>query len=265
MIQKRYDGFLSTPFLWKNDAVLGLTQFNTPSTKSTVFNLSINNKLRLGKYIEHFVLFELNTYDDISVLAENIQIQDDKRTIGELDCLFLKNNQPVHLEIVYKFYLYDNSKEANEIHCFIGPNKKDSLFEKVTKLKNKQLPLLHTNTCKPYLEALNLLADNVKQYVYFKAQLFVPFSNQNIVLHTLNTDCIVGYYIKKQELVALKTSKFFIPCKKDWLVIPHPNVKWMNFDLFTVKVEDYFTRKFSPMCWVKFKNGKLNKMFVVWW
>ena len=43
-----------------------------------------------------------------SVLSENIQIQENvNQTIGELDCLFLDESQPIHLEIQFKFYLYD--------------------------------------------------------------------------------------------------------------------------------------------------------------
>ena len=264
MIQKRYEGFINTPVLWKNDSVFNLTQFEIDS-KSNRFEPAINNKLRLGKYIERFVSFELNQHDDISILAENIQIQDGKRTLGELDCLLLKNNQPTHLEIIYKFYLYDDTVGETEIDHFIGPNRKDSLIEKLTKLKEKQLPLLYSETCKHYLDKFNLKAEHIIQRVYFKAQLFVPFSNQDFELSILNINCIAGYFIKKQELGHFKTCKFYVPNKKDWLVIPNPKVDWVSFELFKEKTEDYFTQKFSPMCWVKFKNGTINKVFLVWW
>jgi len=264
MIQKRYEGFLNTSLLWKNDSVFGLTQFESNSESAQV-ELDIDDKLRLGKYIERFVSFELKQHDDISVLTENVQIQDGKRTLGELDCLLLKNNQPIHLEIIYKFYLYDSAVGETETEHFIGPNRKDSLIDKLTKLKEKQLPLLYTETCKTYLEEFNLLAENITQCVYFKAQLFVPYSNKDIVLNTLNTDCVAGYYINRQELEHFETCKFYIPNKKDWLVIPHQHVSWMSFQLFQNKAKDYFKQQFSPMCWIKFKNGAVKKVFLVWW
>ncbi|MDC1227265.1 DUF1853 family protein, partial [Algibacter sp.] len=114
MLQKRYEGFLKTPCLWLNDAVYNLDQFKITS-KFNKIKIVLDDKLRLGKYVEQFVSFELDQQNDISVLAENIQIQDGKITLGELDCLLLKNNKPIHLEVIYKFYLYDASVGESEI------------------------------------------------------------------------------------------------------------------------------------------------------
>ncbi|MEW4925720.1 DUF1853 family protein [Algibacter sp. 2305UL17-15] len=264
MTQKRYEGFLKTPFLWKNDAVSNLWQFEIDA-KSDKIDIDLDEKLRLGKYVERLVSFELGQQNDISVLAENIQIQDDKLTLGELDCLLLRNGKPIHLEIIYKFYLYDASVGSNEIDHFIGPNRKDSLIEKLTKLKDKQLPLLFSDACKPYLDALNLNSEAILQQVYFKAQLFVPFSNQDLQLKTLNNDCVVGFYINLNELDAFAACKFYIPNKKDWLVTPHTNVNWLNFETFKTVAKDYIAQKFSALCWVKDKTGELKKVFLVWW
>ena len=149
MLQKRYEGFLKTPFLWKDAVVFNLQQFEIISKTNTI-DINLNENLRLGKYVERLVSFELEQQTDISILAENIQIQDSKITLGELDCLLKKEDNPIHLEVIYKFYLYDDTVGDTEIDHFIGPNRKDSLIEKITKLKNKQLPLLYSDVCKPY-------------------------------------------------------------------------------------------------------------------
>ncbi|OEK09767.1 hypothetical protein A8C32_09645 [Flavivirga aquatica] len=264
MIKKRYEGFLKTPCLWESNSVFNLSQFEINS-KSDLIDIAIDETLRLGKYIERFVSFELKQDETISVLAENVQIQENKRTLGELDCLLLKNKKPIHLEIIYKFYLYDASVGETEIDHFIGPNRKDSLKEKLTKLKEKQLPLLYSNTCKSYLDELNLKVENISQQVYFKAQLFVPFSNQNTQLKTLNTDCITGFYINQNGLKQFKDCKFYIPNKKDWLILPNKNVDWLNFNQFIDLTEGYFEKQFSSLLWIKYRNGELNKVFLVWW
>lgn len=264
MIQKRYEGFLKTSFLWKSDTVSNLSQFEINS-KSHKIDIAIDENLRLGKYVERLVSFELEQHKAISILAENVQIQKDKITLGELDCLLLKNNNPIHLEIIYKFYVYDSSVGETEIDHFIGPNRKDSLKEKLIKLKDKQLPLIHTTACKNYLDELNLQSEDITQQVYFKAQLFVPFSQQNIQLKTLNTACIVGFYINQNQLDNFNECKFYIPQKKDWLVIPHTHVNWLNFTDFKTIAQDYFEQQFSALCWVKLKNGELKKVFLVWW
>ncbi|SEP96216.1 hypothetical protein SAMN05421824_0806 [Hyunsoonleella jejuensis] len=263
-LQTRYEGFLKTPCLWRGNQVFGLRQFKIESSISKI-NITIESGLRLGKYIERLVSFELTQQKNIRVLAENIQIRKDKLTLGELDCLLLKNKQPIHLEIIYKFYLYDNSVGTYEIEHFIGPNRKDALIEKLTKLKDKQLPLLHTNTCKPYLDTFDLKAATIKQQVYFKAQLFLPFANQNIQLNTLNDDCVVGFYITKNELAVFRDCKFYIPAKKDWLITPHTNVDWLSFKEITTITKDYFEQKYSALIWVKYKSGLMKKVFLVWW
>lgn len=264
MLQKRYEGFLNTPFLWKKDVVLKLNQFEIETTFNKI-DLTIDENLRLGKYVEQLVSFQLKQQEDISVLAENIQIQNNKITLGELDCLLLKDNKTVHLEIIYKFYLYDDTVGENEIEHFIGPNRKDALTEKLTKLKDKQLPLLYNSHCKKYLDKLELKSEDIKQYVYFKAQLFVPYSNQNIQLKTLNTVCITGFYIKKNELTQFTNCKFYVPIKKDWLITPHANINWLNFSTFNTIANNYFDDKFSVLCWLKYKTGKIKKVFLVWW
>lgn len=263
-IQKRYEGFLQTNCLWNGVAIYGLNQFKIES-KSDKYTSEINEKLRLGKYIERFVSFELEQENSIKIVSENIQIQKDKRTLGELDCIILKDKKPTHLEIIYKFYLYDSSVGTSEIEHFIGPNRKDSLVEKLDKLKNKQLPLLYSTECKEYLKTLNLESSKIKQQVYFKAQLFVPFSKINIKLNQLNTNCICGFYINKNELEQFSDCKFYIPIKKDWLVIPYKNVNWVNFYQYKTNATEYLERQFSPLCWFKKPNGELKKFFLVWW
>lgn len=264
MPQKRYQGFLETPSLWQGNSVYGLEQFAIPLS-SLKIDISIDNRLRLGKYVERLVSFQLSQQRDIHIIAENIQIQKEKITLGELDCLLLKDGKPIHLEVIYKFYLYDDSVGNSEIDHFIGPNRKDSLIKKLTKLKTKQLPLLYTDACKPYLKILDLKAEGIKQHVYFKAQLFLPYGQQDIQLKTLNNDCLSGFFISEKQLHQFNGCKFYIPSNKDWLVIPHPNVNWKNFSEFLRITKDQLTQNFSLLFWLKAKNGEIQKMFLVWW
>ena len=262
-IQKRFEGFLETPCLWKQHAVFNLKQFEIES-KSTKINVEIDEKLRLGKYIERLVSFQLQQDESISILSENIQIQDNKTTLGELDCLLLKGEKPIHLEIIYKFYVFDDSLSNSEIDCFIGPNKKDALIKKLNKLSEKQLPLLHSKHCKDYLETLDLNSTEIEQQVYFKAQLFIPFQKE-IILKTLNQDCVIGFYINTKQLEQFSDCKFYIPEKIDWIITPYTNVNWLTFESFKKVSHNYLERQFSPLCWVKLPNGELKKFFLIWW
>lgn len=263
-IQKRYQGFLNTPNLWESTSVRNLEQLELDSSIRKI-NVDIDGNLRLGKYVERLASFQLSQQQHISIIAENIQIQKEKLTLGELDCLLLDNKKPTHLEIIYKFYMYDDNVGANEIEHCIGPNRRDSLIKKLDKLKNKQLPILYSDACKSYLDLLNLNAEDIVQKVLFKAQLFLPFSHQNTSLNILNTNCIVGYYIKQQELSAFKDCKFYVPTKKDWLIEPYANVKWLKYSEFSAIVLPQLMQSYASLFWLKCNNGTIKKMFLVWW
>ncbi|MCG8807764.1 DUF1853 family protein [Tenacibaculum finnmarkense] len=275
-LQLQYEGFLKTPFLWNGKGVFDLQQFEINATKTASFLVEITKIPRLGKLVERFVSFEFKQDKRLQIIAENIQIQQEKITLGELDCLLLKDKKPIHVEIIYKFYLYDNSEknleEKNELECWIGPNKKDSLVQKLTKLKEKQLPLLYSKQCENYLKTLNLEAKNLEQQLYFKAQLFVPLNDfkqehhkENIKFPLINNDCIIGFYVTLQQLNQFKDYKFYIPTKHNWLVQPHSNTNWLNFNDFITNLQPLLNQERAPLCWLKKSNGELLKFFVIWW
>lgn len=264
-LQLQYEGFLKTPFLWNEKEVFNLAQFDINSTKTTVFSTQIKKKLPLGKLVERFVSFEFEQNSVIKIIAENIQIQKEKITLGELDCLLLKENKPIHLEIIYKFYLYDSTVGKTELEHWIGPNKRDSLVQKLIKLKKKQLPLLYSKECVKYLKTLDLNVKNIEQQVYFKAQLFVPLKKYTREFSIINNDCIIGFYVNTSELEHFKDCKFYIPNKHNWLIKAQIATNWLSFDNFRVNIEQFLNEKKSPLCWLKKTNGELIKIFVIWW
>jgi len=263
-IQQRFEGFMKTPTLWESNKVYKLTQFEIEQ-KSLSFDIAIDANQRLGKYVERFVSYQLSKDNSIKTIAENIQISKNKITLGELDCILLKGEKPIHLEIIYKFYLYDASLGKDPLKHWIGPNRKDSLVEKLDKLQQKQLPLLYSKECLKYLQSIDLNAKDIEQQVYFKAQLFVPFRMNTAIESSVNKDCIVGFYIHQEELSQFKDAKFYIPNKKDWLIIPHTNVDWLHYKDFVRESSTYLQRQFSPLCWIKTNTGELKKIFLVWW
>ncbi|OUR91869.1 hypothetical protein A9Q87_08685 [Flavobacteriales bacterium 34_180_T64] len=264
-INFQYSGFLDTPLLWQADSILGLNQFQIPEQNTTAFNDTINSKLRLGKRVERFVSHLLISNASIDIIAENLQIQRGKLTLGELDSLINYKGKPIHLEIVYKFYLYDESVGATELEHWIGPNRKDSLINKLTKLKEKQLPNLYRLETKELLKQFNLKSEAIEQFVYFKAQLFVPIQLIHNSFKLINNECIKGIYVKISELDQLSKCKFHIPTKINWLVEIHTQIDWLSFEQFIPKIEIITSQHTAPLCWIKYPNGEVIKCFVVWW
>ncbi|GAB5525678.1 MAG: hypothetical protein Roseis2KO_35500 [Roseivirga sp.] len=220
--------------------------------------------IRLGKLTEQFVLFELEQDESVQLLKSNIQIFRDRITIGELDCLIRQSEVNIHLEIVYKFYLYDPSV-STELNRWVGPNRKDSLVLKLNKLKQKQLPLLYHPETEKLLDGLNLKAADFAQMLCFKAQLFVPFNSLGSSFGLVNNDCVKGFYIRHKDLKLFASHQFYIPSKLDWLVEPHPEVAWSSLRTFEDAIAELLTSQRSPLCWMKSQEGEIQKFFVVWW
>ena len=132
--------------------------------------------------------------------------------------------------------MYDISVGSTELEHWIGPNRKDSLISKLTKLKEKQLPLLYNPHTKPTLDALNLKINALQQFVCFKAQLFIPYEKE-VDFIELNRDCINGFHIHFKELAQFSSCKFYIPSKVNWLQEIQIQVPWLTYHQFfeTVK------------------------------
>ncbi|OBQ52502.1 DUF1853 family protein [Tamlana sp. s12] len=264
-LQLQYQGFVNTPLLWKKSDVMGLQQLLLPEQDVSQFTTHEQPNLRLGKRVEQFVFFQLSSYNDIKILLKNTQIQNNKQTIGEIDCILELDQTFIHLEIVYKFYLYDPNHGQTEIEHWIGPNRKDTLLKKITKLNEKQLPLLYNEHTQKVLKPLQVQSESIKQQVYFKAQLFLPFEDFDTPFDILNSACISGFYIHYTRIAELQHCKFFIPDKIDWLQETQNQVDWCSYSVFCDSIESVIQQKIAPLCWIKFPKGRIQKCFVVWW
>ncbi|MBT8245391.1 DUF1853 family protein [Winogradskyella sp.] len=261
----QYQGFIDTHNLWENDAVLDLFQFEIKPEYFQISKPEDFNEIRLGKRVEQFFNFQIKNTSNIELLDSNIQIKKDKLTIGELDALILEKGQPIHIEIIYKFYLFDpNIEGENELRKWIGPNRKDVFIYKLNKLLKKQLPLLHSKYSETTLKDLGLEVNSILQKVYYKAQLFLPFQSKILDIKPLNPACICGFYTSYSKIEQLKGFQFYIPRKLDWLIIPHHNVGWISFSNAKELIENFIRVSRSPMVWIK-KNNELKKCFITYW
>lgn len=221
---------------------------------------------RLGKLVEAFVFHQLKQQAGIEWIGDNLQIQHGKITVGEIDALYYEQQHPVHLEVAYKFYLYDTIESYDhELAYWIGPNRNDSLFYKLEKLHRKQFALLRSEYTNRYLAQFQLTAADFTQKVCFKAQLFLPYHNRRKAIAPLNNDCVAGFYLAYRELSLLSTALFFIPTKLDWLRIPQEEVDWIAYPAAQKIIKGSIDEHRSPLVWLKFPHGELSKCFIVFW
>ena len=262
---QRFKGYLNTPSLWSHNSVQHLDQFELLKRDMEKSEIDVPDQIRLGKLVERFVYYELEQNPSFEMLAKSLQVIKDKVTIGEIDCLIKHLESFIHLEIVYKFYLYDASKGTLEIDKWIGPNRNDSLTQKLNKLTQKQLPLISHPRTKELLVDLGINLLSLHQKVLFKAQLYIPRALKNNSFEIINQNCITGFYIGMDEYHSMHGQLFYMPQKLDWLITPHLNVEWKDHAVFTEHVEKEINQKRSPLCWVKSPDGHVQKIFIVFW
>ncbi|MDT0643978.1 DUF1853 family protein [Zunongwangia sp. F363] len=269
-IQKQFKGFLSTPPLWDNGNFLGLKQFNLPVAEipqEILQNLHSSRSI-LGKRVENFFEFLINNTSRYKVLLSNIQIHQEKIKLGEIDFLLkdLQEEKPYHIELVYKFYVYDPSFE-DELHRWIGPNRRDSLLQKVQKLRERQFPLLFRPETGNLLKSAKLKAGNIHQQVCFKANLFLPKQfNYKKIAH-LNKACIAGYWINFDAFKGeeYEKHKFYSPKKQDWPVNPSYGRTWVTYEQIQLQIASFISREKAPLVWMKKGDETYERFFVVWW
>jgi len=260
----RYQGFAETPFLWE-ETLLGIKQFQHTIDTTSYRGLLPSERLRLGNYIERFVSFQLKQDQTIKIIFENLQLIENKQTLGEIDCLIAQNENLYHLEIAYKFYLYKPDAGSSFLECWVGPNLRDSLIQKVTKVKQKQFPLLYSEKGKKVFNKHKLDLTTVNQRCFFKGQLFFPHGFTNLKFEYLNEACIAGFYISMQDFQAFEKSTFYIPKKLDWLIQPIESVKWISYRETVHQIQAFHEKSSAPLIWKKSPKGELEKLFVTWW
>ncbi|UBZ06631.1 DUF1853 family protein [Salegentibacter mishustinae] len=272
-VAKQFEGFLNTPALWKNYfqeiQQFELPEINDPLQKPIAEDLpSLSTNFVMGKRVERFFEWLIRQNQGYKLLAENMQISRNKITLGELDFLLkdLINQQVYHVEMVYKFYVYDPSFTA-ENQRWIGPNRKDTLLLKTKKLKEKQFPLLFKPETKELLSSLNLNAEEVIQQSCFKANLFVPGELQNKQFSKINNDCIAGIWLHYKEFKtsSYKSFQYYAPKKQDWPILPKYGETWFSHSEIIQQIEILFENKKATLIWVKKPGNNYERLFVVWW
>ena len=266
-LKKQFLGFCSTPALFI-DEFYGLKQFEFDDIYLNNLDyekLEIKEQIPLGKRVERFFEFYIKNSKRYDLILKNIQIINNKKTLGELDFILFdnKNEEYIHVELIYKFYIYKEHFE-NLLDRFVGPNKDDTLIRKLKKLKNNQLPLLHKNESKEYLKNIDL--NNIKQVVCFKANLFFDCELPNEEINPLNNLCKKGNILSYDDFKndsKYKKMQYFLPHRYDWICDTDIVDTWTSYDLIFDEITKYINFKKSPLVFIKF-NNEVKEYFILW-
>ncbi|WP_378184737.1 DUF1853 family protein [Aquimarina sp. W85] len=268
-LHQQYEGFLNTPSLLEHVphtfSVFPLNPTIIPSQEELHNQIHIHHNEVLGKRIEHFFEYYLKTHPVYDLLRSSVQVFEEKQTIGELDFLVknLHTHRYLHIELVYKFYIYDPKIATQYETRWIGPNRNDSYLQKATKLSQKQLPLLYNKCTGSILETLGLTPYDFDQKVCFLTQLYLPSDIKSSETFVKSSLPIAGYWstLNDFKVNASKKNLYYLPLKKEWVVDPMHGEKWISYNEIISQIELCCRKNKSPLVWIKTREN-YQRMFV---
>jgi hypothetical protein len=227
------------------------------------FELPTN--IRLGHLAEKIVSELIKSSVNYKVQYEHFQIIEDGKTIGEIDFIIENEIEKkiIHLELAYKFYLFDPSISSDIINNWIGPNRNDSLSEKLDKLKRKQFPLLYHSCTASKFNAIAI--DSVSQALCLLVSLFIPYEYKT-KLPIVYQKAIVGYYLNLQTFNRIDNLEktYYLPSKKEWGMDASENEIWTDYKGVENQINTSIKEKQALLCWQKDKETYLS-FFITWW
>lgn len=169
------------------------------------------HKLSLGRYFEKLIHFILKNAPDIEIILYNTAIQDEKKTLGEIDLLFYNKKSDVfkHWEVAFKYYLC--TENALSLKDFVGPKKQDSLLRKLKHVSDKQLPL---GSHKKILDSVQQISKKNSTILQSELLLlgmlfYAGFKEPKKFFRSndLNPQHLHGWWLRENEISELKTAK----------------------------------------------------------
>jgi len=157
---------------------------------------------RLGFRFEFFLRRYFADHPQWDLLAHNFQIQDQGKTLGEIDFIVRNkiSQEIMHLECAVKFYLAHPSKDLNrtEMDLWIGPNGQDRLDLKYQRLTEQQTQLSLRPTAIQQLTKSNIPIPT-HTGIHGKGILFLPLTqgskNSVKIPPWLNQKVINGHWV----------------------------------------------------------------------
>jgi len=212
LMQGTLRGYKSLSSVWYDDTTqtdlsrwLGQLDLNK--------NPEPRGKDRLGRYFEALLAFIFQNAQPaigLKLITQNIQIQSQGKTLGELDFL-LEDTKGclLHLEVAIKYYLLErNVSDPSRWEHWVGPDRKDRLDIKLNHLVDRQLPLT-----KRYPEARSAIAQlltgetstsqkvkSITSMLLLKGRFFIHWNDAYACPIGANNSAVSGYWLTQSEI-----------------------------------------------------------------
>lgn len=167
-------------------------------------HLALHPTRRLGIYFEQLWHFFLTEDPSVELLAHNLPVRENGRTLGEFDIIYQCKQREcsIHLELAVKYFLGYEQQHDNEPstpdQAWIGPNARDRLDLKIDHLLQRQIKLGQSP------RAVELLSDlgigEMRREVEIKGYLFNSMTDPLPAPRGFNTCCQMAQWLPVSSL-----------------------------------------------------------------
>jgi hypothetical protein len=174
-------------------------------------------RFRLGIHFEKLFQCWLTAHPDYAILAANLQIQGEGRTLGEFDLLVDAAGEHEHWELAIKFYI--NQSSPKDAASWFGPDPADTLASKLDRLLTHQLPLAARPEATARLESLGIQVKQSRSIM--KGRLYHPWeafeAKQFDVPNQVNPTHLRGWWLSLERINQLDGQRLVYLDKRLWL------------------------------------------------
>lgn len=197
---------------------------------------------RLGHYFESLIAYWLTHIPDTQIIATNLQVQDEQRTLGEYDFLFRNDSNVIcHWEAAVKFYLH--LEPLPEQRSFIGPGARDRLDLKLNRVFQHQLTLGHTPAGQAALPAgikLGMTQAFIKGYLFYHAS-----DISNISANGVSANHLRGWWVRHRLEKIPQTNtetRWIILPRMSWLAPARvaADAEVLSFEILCTYLDEHF-------------------------
>ena len=171
---------------------------------------SFERSVRLGFVYQDLCRQLFIQHPDYQIVAEEVQLQSGKTTIGAIDFL-LQHHQPIeHWEVALKFYLLQGGK-------WYGPDSRDRLDKKLQRMLEHQLRMSETEA---FAERFPDVTEVIPKLLMQGRLYLNPFTTEPVPEqscgYALNPKSINGYWCYQHQAHRIGETLYKL-AKPDWL------------------------------------------------